>query len=220
MLMPPADPTCARCGYKLRGINSDRCPECGHAREWTTVRMHDTIQFLQAIDVLKDAGIDFRSSSTTSGIEGIVGTTKGGPIEGGSIRYPRAEADRIYDLMHDAGLPIGPPLVDRHDPECPACGMDIRPVDVNRCPHCETRVQWIDIDESATPFSETCLACGYNLNHLMTGRCPGNVVKKRLATLNDSTPKPSRKRSRRTNPGRTPNQSSPIPCPQLQPHPW
>ncbi|MCA9254920.1 MAG: hypothetical protein KDA33_04755 [Phycisphaerales bacterium] len=29
-LYAPLIPTCANCGYDLRGAASDRCPECGH----------------------------------------------------------------------------------------------------------------------------------------------------------------------------------------------
>src|ERR1700722_11740517 len=38
---PSDDPTngrfCPACGYNLRGINSDRCPECGHAVDPTSL---------------------------------------------------------------------------------------------------------------------------------------------------------------------------------------
>jgi len=31
----PAEPVCPRCGYSLRGLAHNRCPECGHATATT-----------------------------------------------------------------------------------------------------------------------------------------------------------------------------------------
>ena len=76
---------------------------------------------------------------------------------------------RQYTIFEEAG-----PVVDRHEPICPACGEVMDPAHDEACPACAQPVRWIDVpDEDALPLEGvTCRRCGYDLSGQQTRRCP------------------------------------------------
>jgi predicted amidophosphoribosyltransferase len=161
---------CEFCGYDLRGITSERCPECGQAKT-IALRFDDALHFHKARSALEHEGL--LVSFVTAGLasEIVYGTAR----SAGWLRVSMLDGDRVADLLHRIGVrwvEEARVFVDRNEPACPRCGEDLSAA-ANDCPRCRVGVQWID--ESASIIgAEDEVVCGRCLREvqLVHGCCP------------------------------------------------
>lgn len=170
-----------RC-WKCRAIReqrderTDRCAACGAA--WLIglhIRKPEAFRFV--LELLEDRNLVHhaerpQSIPTPFPVHSETWQTVGNIyIEAGTkLDEARAVLEaRQYTIFEEAG-----PVVDRHDPICPACSMMMDPAQDEACPACAQPVRWIDVpDEDALPLDGvTCRRCGYDLSGQQARRCP------------------------------------------------
>lgn len=162
--------SCSSCGYSLRGIASDHCPECGVAVERKLVFLGRE-PFEAAERALRAAGIAFRSFDSDRGLGNIIGTDMG-MMDRKHILIDRARFDEAMEVFerHDIHFPL--PLVDRHEPQCPNCSGRLDTKREPPCPTCHAEFIWVDVGDVEFDRDDlTCEACGYLLRGGTGNRC-------------------------------------------------
>jgi len=163
--------TCSGCGYSLRGITSDHCPECGKAVQRKLVFL-DREQFEAAERALRAAGITFQSLDSDRGLGKIFGSDLG-MMDRRHILIDHARFDDVLEVFENHGIHFPVPLVDRRDPFCPQCAQKLEPSAEPPCPMCDHEFMWVEIDEPlVTYIARACHKCGYNLRGIESDQCP------------------------------------------------
>lgn len=161
---------CEFCGYDLRGITSERCPECGQAMT-IAMRFDDAVQYHLARAALEHAGllVSFVSAGVAS--EMVYGTAR----SAGWLRVSAPEYDRAADVLHGIGVrwvEEARVFVHRGEPVCPRCDQDLSATG-DDCPRCRVALLWVD--DSATTIGEdhefVCERCMREVR-LVAGCCP------------------------------------------------
>lgn len=160
---------CEFCGYDLRGITSELCPECGQAKT-ISLRFDDAMHYHRARAALEHASllVSFVNAGVAS--EMVYGTAR----SAGWLRVSAPESDRVADLLHGIGVrwvEESRIFVHRSEPFCPRCNHRLSTGD--DCPRCRVALQWID--EPATAIGEddeiVCERCLREVQ-LVAGCCP------------------------------------------------
>ena len=156
---------------------ADRCAACG-AEQLIGLRIEKPEAFRFVLELLEDRNLVHHAERpqaipSSFPVHAENWQTAGEVYleTGAKLDEARAVLEaRQYALFEEAG-----PVVDRHDPLCPACGMVMDPAREEACPACAQPVRWIDVPEMDTPPHEvaTCRRCGADLSgHQQARRCP------------------------------------------------
>ena len=168
----PPEPTCIRCGYKLKGTASSVCPECGMAK---TVRVEFTSgeQYDRACRALVDAGLLLRRREPRADPPGLALGLGAWP---GAVWIDKSRQREARNAMIEAGvyeLGSHQPIVDRSEPQCPRCGEALDPEGPSVCAACGSPFDWVSIEEPQIDTTGLlCRECGYDLTGIDEARCP------------------------------------------------
>ncbi|MHC5023806.1 MAG: hypothetical protein ACYTGG_07830 [Planctomycetota bacterium] len=194
---------CYRCGYDLRGIKSDACPECGMPAT-VPIEIPDAQQFHLARAALERDGLLVRFTNPGGSI-GTIGILAGGNLATpGYLYVDSRHAEAIEKCLGEAGVPwvFGAlPIVDRAEPRCPTCGGELDPAGPEVCRTCGAAFQWVEIEgEPAILDGDICAHCGYELRTRSGGTCPecgheiivqyGEAVAPEVAIVREADPVP------------------------------
>jgi len=147
-------PRCGACGYDVRGIGSDLCPECGSLINARRLRFLNADDLRIAIAALEQAGIRCRI------VEPAAAGNMAALITGGlpachELWMAAGDLHRAIDVMDEAGAAAPLPLVDPLDPACPECGAAVPANGEPVCPTCHAPFTWIESDgePASTPVA-------------------------------------------------------------------
>lgn len=146
---PPPAGHCMRCGYDLRGIDSQVCPECGLPKS-VPIGISDSRQFHIARAALEGEGLLIKSQEPIGGA-GLAANSIGAISQTGWLWVSVCDLERVEACLDEAGVAssIGAqPIVDRSEPNCPKCNSALDPHGREQCPQCGALFQWVEIDES------------------------------------------------------------------------
>jgi hypothetical protein len=136
-------PKCRLCDYDLRGIDSERCPECGTPCTWFHLKFFDLSEYQRAAVVLREANVVILEFDPGRGNLSVAGLGTAPTVY--EIHFAALDLDRARAALDDAGIPLRLPVVDRAEPWCPRCG---EPLDAEAtCPACRTAYQWVDVGD-------------------------------------------------------------------------
>lgn len=148
-----ASPTCRNCHYDLRGIDSERCPECGAPSTWFHMKFFEFAEFQRAAVALQQADVIIREFDPGRGNVSVAGLGSAPMVY--EIQFAALDLDRARAVLDDVGIPLRLPVVDREEPWCPGCSEHLNEDAV--CPACRTAYQWVDVGdpEPADPSPTT-----------------------------------------------------------------
>jgi predicted RNA-binding Zn-ribbon protein involved in translation (DUF1610 family) len=164
---------CAACGYDLRGIESPLCPECGAPRVWRRLRFLSLPEFLQAVEVLQNANrFQLRIIDPRFGNMDLL-TMLPTNNAFGEIQVSQSDSADAIQVLEDAGIFMPLPIVDRAEPNCPACLHPLDETSDKVCPSCGAGFQWVTIEEPEIDLTGMlCRHCGYELTGNVSEQCP------------------------------------------------
>jgi hypothetical protein len=166
---------CANCGYDLRAVRSDKCPECGAVHWIALAKLESKEELDEAVAALDNDGLAFNSVVATSNSPLLSQTLwmGGGPIDkagGGVVFVKRSEFNRAAAVLI---VHFGEPprtIVDRAEPICPACHAALDPSGPDSCANCGKLFDWVEIEPAQ--MESMCLECRYDLTGNTSELCP------------------------------------------------
>lgn len=136
---------CVGCGYDLRHLTSDRCPECGSFVAWQPIHLRDRVSLEIASAALGEALIEHQAVHGMDGLSGVMTHLAGGSHGHAEVWVPQPQHDQALDTLDAAGLAVGLPIVDRHEQACPYCTGDLDHSSA-ACPACGITFTWVDVE--------------------------------------------------------------------------
>lgn len=165
---------CASCNYALRGVESDKCPECGAVRWVALAQLDSHTELDEAAAALEHDGLAFDLVTATSNTPALHQTLwMGGALEkvgGGTVCVKRSDFKRAAAVLI---VHFGEParsIVDRAEPFCPACSAKLDPHGPDACPNCGKLFDWVEIEPG--PIESVCTKCQYDLTGITSEYCP------------------------------------------------
>ncbi len=167
-------PRCTHCGYNVRGVHSDVCPECGKEFHIAIGVFRSSGQFNAVATSLADEGITFLHVQLQEGQQPtdqlLLGTSNFGSA---AIFVKRSDYVRAKEIATEIAEHMPRPIVDRSEPNCPRCNALMDPTGSERCAACGMEFQWVEIEEPlVTREGLHCKNCGYELTKCESQVCP------------------------------------------------
>jgi len=142
---PEARRLCYACGYDVRGIGSQVCPECGEPINWQRLVIPDNSRHQHGMEILRGENIGFRITDPHPVAPGIDGLQRASHQLNGAFWVPSHHAQMAIEALTRAKVFVPLPVVDIAEPLCPVCASVVEIGDEPPCHACGGVFQWIDV---------------------------------------------------------------------------